>query len=179
MAQYGTMMKTPIVRWWYNDSTMVKTRCYDGENTMVQWWNCDSMMMKTRYYFHHRVIASVFHHRAVVFSSSYFRTFIIVPSCIAIQGKKMLLLSKRNTVIGRYLNDTIAWLVLHLAGKSCLASHIASCTSTRDKKILRGRIPLNSIPFMFYIKLTFFKELQNIAGPILENKFLSHFKELW
>jgi hypothetical protein len=85
-----------ILRWWKhdgmnvklllcdsenNDGTMVKTRCYDGENTMVRWWNCDGMMMKTRHYFHHRVIASWwFCHRSIAVSSSWRRVFIIVPS---------------------------------------------------------------------------------------------------
>jgi hypothetical protein len=41
----------------------------------------------------------------------------------------------RITVIGRYLNDTISRLVSHL---------------TRRPE--RGNIPLNSIPFIFYIK---------------------------
>ena len=53
----GRMMKTrwydgenTMVRWWKRDGTMVKTRWYDDENTMVRWWKRDGTMVKTRWY---------------------------------------------------------------------------------------------------------------------------------
>jgi hypothetical protein len=117
---------------------------------------------------HHRdftIVSSLFHHRAVVFSSSYHRAIallLLYHRAERLRETKMLLMSKRNTVIGRYLNDTISRLVRHLAGISRLASHLC--------------ISVNSFPFiLFYIKLTFFSKRYK---PILENKTLSHFKEL-
>jgi hypothetical protein len=74
---------------------------------------------------------------------SYHRAFTIEPSCIAVQGDKIVTqaVSKRNTVIGRYLNDKISRLVEHIAGISRLASHLVPR--------LRGHMPLNSIIFIF------------------------------
>jgi hypothetical protein len=33
------------------DGTIVKLRLYDGENVMVRWWYCDGTMVKTRWYY--------------------------------------------------------------------------------------------------------------------------------
>jgi hypothetical protein len=195
--------ETTIVRWWNNDGTMVKQRRHDDENVMVRWWKHDVTMVKIRWYddetamawwwkrdiiftivsSHHRdftIVPSLFHHRAIVFSSSYHRTIALSPlyhrasRFRETKNVTYVQTEHRNRAIFERYN-----IVTRFASRRNLASRFASRTSTRDKKILWGHIPLNSIPFIFYIKLTFFKELQNIARPILENKSLSHFKELW
>jgi hypothetical protein len=91
--------ETTIVRWWNNDVTMVKKRWYDSETAIAHWWKRYSMMVKMRWYddetamplwwkrniifiivsSHHRdftIIPSLFHHRAVVFPSSYHCTIV-------------------------------------------------------------------------------------------------------
>jgi hypothetical protein len=132
----GTMVKTrwyeretTMVRWRNNEDTMMKTLCHDGENTMLRWWKNNGTIMKLRRHDDEKVILfSPLCHRIILISQSChrcYRVFIctIVPSCIAVQrGKQMFLASKRNTVLGQYLNDTISWLVSHLARISRLAT---------------------------------------------------------
>jgi hypothetical protein len=153
-------------RWWKHDDTNLKQRLYDVETAMARWWKRDSTMVKMRWYddetamalcwkrdiifyivsSHHSymsIVPSLFHHHAVVFSSSYLcaRNHHCTIVHIGFRETKML----RITVIGRFLNDTISRLVSHLAWISRLASNIV-------RRRERGNIPLNSIPFIFYIK---------------------------
>jgi hypothetical protein len=94
--------ESTMVRWWKQDGTNVKQRLNDGETTMVWWLNKEGMMMKmwwdddetamawwwnrdinfTIVSSHHRdftIVPSLFHHRAVVFSSSYYRYIALSP----------------------------------------------------------------------------------------------------
>jgi hypothetical protein len=119
---------------------MVKQRRLDDENVMVLrwktmlrwwkydgtiWWNCDGMLMKTRYNFSYRVIAASWFspsfHCVLIIAPSYNLNFTFVPLCIAVQGDKNVTYVQtehRNRLI---LNDTISWLVSHLAEISRLA----------------------------------------------------------
>jgi hypothetical protein len=130
----------------------VKTRYYFGGNK-------DGTMRKLGWNDHENAILfSPSGRRIIVISPSCHRCFITVPSCLHLRtiallplyhralrfrGTKMLLKSKRNTVIRRYLNTRCASR-RNLA--SCFASRDRS--SSRDKKIFLGHIPLNSIPFI-------------------------------
>ena len=136
-----------MVRTWNNDCTMVKQRLYDGETTKARWWKRDGTMVKDdvtmvkiRWYdmmklrWHddeNAILFSLSCHRIIVISPSCHRVLIIVPSyhlnftfvplCIAVQGDKNVTYVQtehRNRLI---LNDTISWLVSHLAEISRLA----------------------------------------------------------
>jgi hypothetical protein len=145
-----------MIQTWNNDCTMVKQRWHDDKNVIVRWWKCDGTMMKLQWYYVEKAILfSTSCNRIIVISPSCHCCFIIMPSyfhhctlaleitIVHICFRKTKIL--RITVIGRYLKDTISWIVSHLAGISRLASHIV-------RRRERGNIPLNSIPFIFYIK---------------------------
>jgi hypothetical protein len=120
-----------MVRWWKRDGAMVKTQWYERERTSVRWWNNEGWMMKTWWYYGERrcydgentkerydeTAMAWWWKRDIIFSivSSHHRDFIIVPSyhrtilfspfyhCAQLlRETKMLLMSKRNTVIGWY-----------------------------------------------------------------------------
>jgi hypothetical protein len=139
-----------MIQTWNNECTIVKQRWYDGENTMSRWWKYDGTMMKLRWHDdENAILFSPLCHCISVISSLCYRCFIIVPSCfyhrtivssrfhhctIVHSGsgrQNVLLMSKRITEIGRYLNETISRLVSNLAGISRLVLHLVRRRETR------------------------------------------------
>jgi hypothetical protein len=171
-----------MVRTWNNDCTMVKQRLYDGETTKARWWKRDGTMVKDdvtmvkiRWYdmmklrWHddeNAIIFSLSCHRIIVISPSCHRVLFIIPSyhfnftfvplCIAVQGDTNVTnvqTEHRNRLI---LNDTISWLVSHLAEISRVSLRIPFVDARQE--IDSYHIPLSSIPFIVYIK--------SLKGPL-------------
>jgi hypothetical protein len=116
----GTMLKArwyddekAMIRWWKHNGTNMKQRLDDGETTMVRCWNKDVTMVKydgtiLKMWWHdyeNAIVSSWFHHCAIVVSSSYHRTFTIVPSCIAVQGDKNVTYVKEHRNRAIFVRD--------------------------------------------------------------------------
>jgi hypothetical protein len=144
-----------MMRWWKHNGTNVKQRLFDGETTKARWLKRDGTMvkddvtmvkirwndmMKLRWHDdENAILFSLSCHRIIVISPSCHRVLIIVPShfhictivhsCSGRQNVTYVQTEHRNRLI---LNDTISWLVSHLAELSRLASHLVRRRETRN-----------------------------------------------